>query len=92
MGEERRLGLESFRRPHCGWRPGTGRHLGERLSWPQDRLNELSEEQAELFKQLPEDARNQWSCDRVMQINQFVEKRVQVGEMQALRYFRDMPR
>jgi len=69
-----------------------GRRLGERLSWPQDRLDKLSQEWSELFELVPADGHDQWSCDSVARTNQFMEKRVQVGEMQALRYFRDVPR
>jgi len=69
-----------------------GLRLGERLGWPQDRLSALSQERSELFKLLPAEGHDQWSCDSVARTNEFMEKRVQMGEMQALRYFRDRSR
>jgi hypothetical protein len=68
---------------------GVGQHLGKRLGWPEARLSDLSREESTLSNQLPKDEPNPWSCESVARINEFLEKRVQLGELQALRYFRD---
>jgi hypothetical protein len=67
---------------------GVGRHLGERLGWSQQRLGELSQEWAALFKLVPDVGSNPWSCETVSRENAFFEKRMELGEMQALRYFK----
>ena len=65
-----------------------GRHLGERVGWSQQRLGELSRERAALFELVPGLGSNPWSCETVSRENAFFEKRMELGEMQALRYFK----
>jgi hypothetical protein len=68
-----------------------GRRLGERVGWPSERLSELAQERAELFKLVPAADANFWSCERLARANLFFAKRMESGELQALRYFKDNP-
>ena len=65
-----------------------GQRLGARVGWSQERLSELSEERAALTKLVPAEGPNPWSCEAVSRKNAFFEKRMELGEMQALRYFK----
>ena len=68
-----------------------GQRLGERLGWPSERLGELAQERTALFKLVPADQANFWSCASLARTNAFMEKRMKLGELQALRYFKENP-
>lgn len=68
-----------------------GQRLGARVGWSQERLGELSRERMALAKLIPDEGSNPWSCETVSRENAFFEKRMELGEMQALRYFEQKP-
>jgi hypothetical protein len=65
-----------------------GQRLGARVGWSQQRLSELSDERGALIKLVPAEGPNPWSCQTLSRENTFFEKRMELGEMQALRYFK----
>ena len=67
---------------------GLGVRIGERVGWSSERLQGLSQEREALFRVLP-DERQGWSCETVYKMNEFIDKRAQLGELGALRDIRD---
>jgi hypothetical protein len=67
---------------------GLGTRIGERLGWSSERLQDLSQERAALLRLLT-DEESGWSCEKVYRVNEFIDKRAQLGELEALRDLRD---
>jgi hypothetical protein len=67
-----------------------GARIGERVGWSSERLDGLSQEREALFRLLP-DERQGWSCEMVHRMNEFIDKRAQLGELAAFRDIRDRP-
>jgi hypothetical protein len=68
-----------------------GQRLGAEMGWSQQRLSELAQERTTLIRLFPDEGANPWSCETVSRENAFFEKRMELGEMQALRYFKPKP-
>jgi hypothetical protein len=65
-----------------------GTRIGERVGWPSERLQGLSQERDALIE-LGTDEEQGWSCEKVHRVNEFIEKRAQLGELAAIRELRD---
>jgi hypothetical protein len=67
---------------------GVGIRLGGRVGWSPERLKNLSQERDALFGIL-RDEPSSVSCETVNRMNAFFDRRVQLGELGALRDIRD---
>jgi len=62
-----------------------GRRLGVRVGWSPARLSTLLQEQAALMRFATAEERDPWSCENVARLNERMDKRMQLGELEALR-------
>jgi hypothetical protein len=66
-----------------------GIRLGERVGWPPQQVQQLSAEKEALFQLEAGNTLVPSSCDGVARINTFIDDRVRLGEIAALRELRD---
>lgn len=66
-----------------------GVNLGTRLGWPKQRLGQLRDQHDAMLQTLLEDSEEEkkgmWTCAAVERGNAFMRRRVQVGELEAMR-------
>jgi hypothetical protein len=69
---------------------GIGRGIGQRVGWPESRVNELVRERDALLALAPPGSDTQgFSCAAVNKLNDFLGRRMVLGELGALRSLRD---
>lgn len=66
-----------------------GIRLGERVGWPAERVQQLSAEKEALFQLEAGNTLVPSSCEAISRINTFINDRVRLGEIAALRELRD---
>ena len=67
-----------------------GRLIGQRLGWPAARVDPLAQEKDALLQLLASKAgAEDWSCGHMAWTDNFLQRRLQIGELAALRELRD---
>lgn len=62
-----------------------GARVGERVGWPAERVGQLRGERAAMIGFDPISHEEPWSCQSVSRLNAYMERRMQVGEREAIR-------
>jgi hypothetical protein len=66
-----------------------GAKLGARVGWPAERVHQLSDEKESLLRLSASNTVVPGSCSAITRINTFINDRVRLGEIAALRELRD---
>jgi hypothetical protein len=64
---------------------GLGERIGERVGWPSERTSSIARERDAMVKFDAIDEHDPWSCQSVSRLNAYMEKRIHLGELAALR-------
>lgn len=62
-----------------------GARVGERVGWPAERVSRLRGEREAMIGFDPISHQEPWSCQSVSRLNAYMERRMQVGEREAIR-------